>query len=287
MRTKYPEKLTANSTLVTTAMGEIETAIVGDGPPIVVLHGALGGYDRALVYSFPETGYKFICPSRPGYLRTSIKVGRTAEEQADMVAALLDAMQIEKAAVIGCSAGGPPAVEFAIRHPDRCWGLVMGNAINAPLSPLHSLIGPVARTVFQYDWITWFGVNRLVLFALRPNLGWQTRGDKAKQQHVLAMLDSMYPTSLRREGFLNDLEQFQKTPGYPLEAVHVPTMVVHGTSDMVVPYGQGEYSAKVIPGAQFLRVDKGTHLCFISHQEMILPALVEFFNAHNPTNQLN
>ncbi|MBN2046161.1 MAG: alpha/beta hydrolase [Anaerolineales bacterium] len=270
------QQLAAASQIIETSRGPVEALITGVGPAVVVLHGALGGYDRARVYSFPEAGFKFICPSRPGYLRTPLTAGKTAEEQADLTAALLDSLGIEKAAVIACSAGGPPAIQFTLRHPHRCWGLVMGNAINAPLSGLHGLITPVAQAFFGWDWFTWLGVNRTVLFLLRPNLGRQTLGDPAKQAHIKAMLDSMHPTSVRKAGLLNDLSQFQGHDGYPLEEISIPTLVVHGTADIVVPYAQGQASAKRIPNADFLSIKGGTHLCFISHHDIVKEKLVEF-----------
>lgn len=279
---KRIETLYNDSTVVETSRGPVEVKILGEGPAVVVLHGALGGYDRACVYTVPDSGFQFICPSRPGYLRTPLANAVTAEEQADLTAALLDALGIEKAAVIGCSAGGPPAIQFALRHPERCWGLVMGNAIIAPLSRAHGLMSPVARAFFGWDWLTWLGVNRGVLYLLRPNLGLQTFGSPAKQARVRAMLRSIHPTSVRREGFLNDMDQFQHNGSYPLEQIAVPTLVVHGTSDVVVPYGQGLESARRIPNAQFLSVPGGTHLCFISHQELVHPALIAFLNRHRP-----
>lgn len=279
---RYPERLRAHSEVIETAQGPVEVAICGHGPAVVLLHGALGGFDRAMLYSFPEAGFRFICPSRPGYLRTPLESGITAEAQADLVAALLDELGIEQAALIGCSAGGPPAVQFAVRYPHRCWALVMGNAITAPLHGLNVLIEPVAKLFFDWDWFTWFGVNRAVLYLLRPNLGIQTFGNSRKQQHIIAMLKSIYPTSLRKAGFLNDFSQFQHTSSYPLEQVSAPTMVVHGTADMVVPYHQGEISHDYIPNNQFLSVPGGTHLCFISHGEVVKPALAAFLQEHQP-----
>jgi pimeloyl-ACP methyl ester carboxylesterase len=276
------EALYTDSTLVETSRGPVEVKTLGEGPAVVILHGALGGYDRACVYAFPEAGFQFICPSRPGYLRTPLSAGTTAEEQADLTAALLDALGIEKAAVIGCSAGGPPTIQFALRYPDRCWGLVMGNAIVAPISHAYDLMVPVARAFFGWDWLTWFGVNRAVLYLLRPNLGMQTMGDPAKQVHIQAMLDSIYPTSIRRAGFLNDMDQVQHNGSYPLEQITAPALVVHGTADVVVPYRQGEETARRIPNARFLSVPGGTHLCFISHTELIRPALIGFLNRHRP-----
>lgn len=272
--------LLRSSQMVETSRGPIETEIEGEGPDVLVAHGALGGHDRARLYGFPEAGFRFICPSRPGYLRTPLSVGETIEEQADAFAALLDALNIEQAAILGCSAGGPVAIQFALRHPDRCWAMVLGNGITAPLSALHGMMEPTARLLFDWDWLTWFGVNRLVLYVLRPNLFVHVRGDALKQQRIVSMLKTMYPTSLRRPGFVNDLHQFQNTPGYPLEQITVPTLVVHGTHDMVVPYSHGVRAAYGIPGAQFLSIESGTHLDFISHVELVQPRIVAFLNSH-------
>ncbi len=280
----YPAHLQAQSQVIETARGPVEVAICGEGPAVVVMHGALGGFDRGMVYSFPELGFKFICPSRPGYLRTPLETGTTFEEQADLLAALLDALGIEKAAVMACSAGGPPSVYFASRYPQRCWALVMGNAMTGPIKGVNTLIEPVAKMFFDWDWFTWFGVNRAVLYLLSPNLGFQTINNREKQAHVVAMLRSMYPTSLRKAGFLNDFYQFQHTSDYPLDQVKAPTMVIHGTADMVVPYRQGETSAEQIPDNQFLSVPGGTHLCFISHPELVKPALGQFLLQHQPVD---
>lgn len=282
MRLNNQQQLAVKTEIIQTACGPIETLIEGEGPAVLVVHGALGGYDRANVYSYPESGFKFICPSRPGYLRTPIEVGKTAEEQADALAALLDALGIQKVALFACSAGGPISVEFCLRYPHRVWGLVMGSAINQPLSKAHALMGPVAKALFGWDWLTWFGVNRVVLYALMPNLGWQTRGDAVKQKKVRDMLRSMYPTSVRQAGFLNDMEQFQHEPRAKLEDIRTPTLVIHGTADLVVPYAQGVRSAQLIPDAEFLSVPGGTHLSFISHYELIYPKLMEFLHEHEP-----
>ena len=80
------EQLTENSAMIETRLGPVEVQQVGHGPAVVVLHGALGGYDRGRVYSLPDAGYRFICPSRPGYLRTPLSVAKTTEDQRLLVA---------------------------------------------------------------------------------------------------------------------------------------------------------------------------------------------------------
>ena len=121
------ERLESESSVVGTARGDIEYRAWGDdGPTILFLHGTPGGYDQAgrMGPIASAGGYRVVAPSRPGYLRTPLEVGHTPAEQADAFAALLSALDIERVAVVGASGGGPSALQFALRHPDRCWAHV-------------------------------------------------------------------------------------------------------------------------------------------------------------------
>lgn len=68
------ERVLAGSQVIETACGPIEYAISGDGFPVLVMHGAGGGYDQGLeiARSFVGDGFRFIVPSRFGYLRTPL-----------------------------------------------------------------------------------------------------------------------------------------------------------------------------------------------------------------------
>ncbi len=59
---------------------------------VLSVHGTPGGYDQRLGMD----GFRILAPSRPGYLRTPIDAGRTPREQADVYAALLDALSIDE-----------------------------------------------------------------------------------------------------------------------------------------------------------------------------------------------
>jgi pimeloyl-ACP methyl ester carboxylesterase len=126
----------SESRVAETAAGPIEYARVGQGPAVLVIHGCPGGYDQGLIATklAPSDEFTFISPSRPGYLRTPLHVGLTPEAQADSYAALLDALGISQAAIIGISGGAPSALQFALRHPGRCWGLVTVCAVARRLS---------------------------------------------------------------------------------------------------------------------------------------------------------
>ena len=76
-----------------------------------------------------------LSPPRPGYLRTPLTTGPTYEEQVDAYAALLDSIGVDRVAVYGLSAGGPPAIHFAARHPDRTSALLLGCAVTQTYAP--------------------------------------------------------------------------------------------------------------------------------------------------------
>src|SRR3981189_1971719 len=77
-RNDVTENLLRDSTVIQTAKGQIEYAEIGQGPPVLIAHGDPGGYDQVyqvLKLQHAENGdFKYIVPSRPGYLRTPLTV---------------------------------------------------------------------------------------------------------------------------------------------------------------------------------------------------------------------
>jgi len=97
----------------------------------------------------------------PGYDDTPSSVGKTAQEAADALAALLDALEIPAAGMIGISAAGPTALEFAKRHPGRIRKLVLESAVVAMVWDERTKRG--ARLLFgRMEKVTW-GLTRLAL----------------------------------------------------------------------------------------------------------------------------
>ena len=131
-------ELNSGSSLIGTASGEIEYAIDGDETPtILFFHGGQGGYDeiRTFLPGIFDRGFRVITWSRPGYLRTSLDVGKSPSEQADAAAALLDTLGIAKVGALGGSAGGPPVYEFALNYPEKLWAMVPVSAVNQTYAP--------------------------------------------------------------------------------------------------------------------------------------------------------
>src|SRR3712207_2875230 len=86
-----------------------------------------GGYDQGLIVgqAFVGSGYRLIALSRFGYLHTPLPADSSPVTQADAHAALLDALKIQQVTIVGVSDGGPSALQFALRHPERVSALVL------------------------------------------------------------------------------------------------------------------------------------------------------------------
>jgi len=109
--------------MLATRVGDVEIARLGQGSPVLLLHGAMGGWEQALILGRAAIGrapLEFLAISRPGYLRTPLARSKTPAEQAELCAAVLDSLALL----------GPPW------WPSRA-------AARAPLN-LHSAIPPGA-----------------------------------------------------------------------------------------------------------------------------------------------
>lgn len=149
----HERELRTGSQMAATSLGRVEYAMTGQGVPVLKIHGSPGGYDHSIAgaRARPDdiTGFQIIAPSRPGYLRTPLSSGRTPAEQADLYAALLDVLKIDRVIVSGVSGGGASALQFAVRHPQRTIGLIL---VAPALHSRREYTGPMK---FQNSAVMW------------------------------------------------------------------------------------------------------------------------------------
>jgi pimeloyl-ACP methyl ester carboxylesterase len=276
--------LDAASVVVETARGPIEYAEIGQGPPVLISHGTSGGHDRAFRIAQTLGGERFrlIAPSRPGYLRTPLSVGRTPAEQADAFAALLDGLSVDSAAVIGISGGGPSVLEFALRHPRRCWGIVLVAAVTQPWhrAPRRSPISELAARILATGVGGWLATGAVTLAPEGVVRGLTGASRETALRRLSEIID---PGGRRRAGRRNDLAQFRSLALPPLEGIGCPALVVHGTKDEEVPRGHAEFAARSIPGAKLLWVEGGSHGLFSSRAREVAPEILSFLERHAPS----
>ena len=301
-RNRQIERVESNSTVVETTQGPVEYSIIGEGPAVLVLHGTLGGYDQLqpMVRLLNAGSYRFIFVSRPGYLRTPLSTGGGFEEQADAYAALLDELGIDQVAVLAISGGGPSALQFALRYPERCWGMVMlsanadveaGNANRASERSGESARQPprvVTNIVFS-DLSSWVlvGASKLLprqflTVLVGEEYVEEVLIDPAKRALYTESVDSLALLSRRRAGALNDGAQFLTFTGYPFQDVTAPMLILHGASDNAVNTAQPRHLDATVPDSRFIEIEGGTHYMLISHHDILAPLILDFLDAHVP-----
>jgi pimeloyl-ACP methyl ester carboxylesterase len=264
------EGLARGSRLIQTACGPIEYSEAGSGTPVLSIHGAGGGWDQGLLIShFIGTGFRVIAPSRFGYLNTPYPDDRSAGAQADAYACLLDSLGIESASVIAFSAGGPSALQFALRHPQRTDALVMVSAISdaslvdpRPVDPskdpmlslmLTDFAFWAATTYFPERAMAFFGVSRAAQQRLTPS----------EHDRALRVLRMILPMSLRKTGNFNDPAHWFERGTFDLERITAPTLVIHATDDTFVPFAHGQHTAAHIPNARLATEEFGGHFVYV------------------------
>ena len=262
--------------LIQTSRGPLEYAVLGEGLPLIVMHGSGGGAGQGLLmrYLVDTRRIQIIALSRPGYGGTPLETAPQIEQQADRVVELLNALKIESAAVLGHSAGGPPAAYFALRHPERCLGLVLLSAVLPPpgqrLARGIRSMPAMFRVLGFSDWPLRVFIT-LVRHVILPLMGWlNIRGlaqDNARRV-VAELFEGMLPVSAWRVGTLNDHLRLGTTP-LAFETCRVPALIVHGTADPVAAYEPARTAANAIPGAKLVAIEGGSHAIFASHYQKV------------------
>jgi pimeloyl-ACP methyl ester carboxylesterase len=249
----------------------------------------MGGYDQGqiLVRTVGETGYRYVAVSRPGYLGTPLTAGRTLEEQADLYAELLDGLGIRQTAVMAISGGGPSAIHFALRHRNRCWGLVListcAGKVDTPIPLSFQLMKHLVRLP-AFVAMMKRRTKKDLEGALRrsitdPILRARTVRDPEVRPLMEEVLVGLFDRIVRRlPGTENDI-RIIRTTTYPLEQIAVPALVVHGTEDRLVPFAEhGKSLAARIPGAQLLAVEGGVHMAIFTHREEVRARVTRFLH---------
>lgn len=102
----------------------------GSGPPILMLHGGMADHVAARPLVAPlASRYRVITPDLRASGRSCYGATLSFDQLADDLAALLDHLAEPRAVIGGVSSGSGVAVRFALRHADRCAGLVVVNPV--------------------------------------------------------------------------------------------------------------------------------------------------------------
>jgi pimeloyl-ACP methyl ester carboxylesterase len=279
------------STVAATRCGPIEYQAAGVGIPLLMIHGSGGGHDQGMAWARPlvQQGVRVVAMSRFGYLRTPRPADASPEAQADAHVCLLDALGIDKAAVVGVSAGGPSALQTALRHPDRVSALVLVVPITYKPGTVADSAPPVSDAkdalllrLLGSDLLFWTGLHlardpliRHVLATPPELVAVATEEERAR---VNDMAERILPVSSRAAGLRDDTRLGKSLGPYALSSIRAPTLVVSARDDGFGTYAGAQYTASGIPGAKFIGFDAGGHL-LVGHDEAVRNEIVQLLKA--------
>jgi pimeloyl-ACP methyl ester carboxylesterase len=291
-------RVSSGSKLINTPCGLVEYADVGTGAPVLVIHGAGGGFDQGVEVARPliDNGFRVIAPSRFGYLRTPLPADASPMAQADAHACLLNALRLDKVAVLGVSAGAPSAMQLCLRHPERCTAMVLGvplvysprPAAGATPEEPSTVSELLLNTTLSSDFIFWIvsklGHNVMIEAVLGTPQKDVARAGSDEQARVSEFLAHIEPVSRRKKGLLNEAAVVKSLSRYDLEGFTVPTLVFSVEDDLYKTYPGARYTAEHIHGARFVSYPSGGHLN-VGHQKEVWSEARRFLKAVVKTTQ--
>ena len=279
-------RASAGSRLVDTRCGAIEVQEAGDGMPLLMVHGSGGGHDQGMAWAQPlvREGVRVVAMSRFGYLRTARPADASPEAQADAHACLLDALGIERAAVMGVSAGAPSAMQMAIRHPERVSALVLVVPIAYKPGDVVGTVPAVSDTkdtwllrLLGSDFLFWSALqvarDQVIRHVLATPPALVAAASASERRRVNELADRILPVSARAAGLRDDTRLGKGLRPYALASIVAPTLVVSARDDGFGTYASAAYTASQIPRAAFLGFDQGGHL-LVGHEDAVRSAVL-------------
>ncbi len=187
----------------------------------------------------------------------------TTADQADDAAAVLRALGVTRAHIVGISMGGFIALELALRHPDLVEKLVLtgtsaGGSVHVQPSP--EIAALLTRDRGELE----IGALAKENYTLLMGPGYAASHPEAME--MIAEIARYRPQTLDAY-----LRQLQACLGHDvssrLSQIRVPTLVVHGEVDPLVPVENGKYLAEHIPGAKLVLYPNTGHIAIIERAE--------------------
>ena len=250
----------------------------GMGFPVLFITG-LGGFasfwqdqvptfaKRFEIVTFDHRGIGQSDPARMGY---------TVERMAVDAVALLDALEIRRAHVVGHSTGGAIAQVLALEHPHRLAGIVLAASwtkADAYFRRLYALrkeilerLGP--SMYLQSATLLWYPT------------WWIARNNERLRQIEAQHLATFAPTAIV-SGRIDAMLAFDRTA--ELARIKTPTLVIGAEDDIVTPSYYSEELARLIPGAEIKLFPRGGHFLTHVRAREFNNAVLPFLVSHTPS----
>jgi class 3 adenylate cyclase/pimeloyl-ACP methyl ester carboxylesterase len=235
--------------------------VMWEQPSIARFFGRLAGIGRLICYNPRGTGVS--SPMSPG---TSL------QEWMDDLRGVMDAVGVERAAIIGDTEGGPTAMMFAATYPERTSALVLINTFARFMRDVDYPAGlpaeSIPKLVESFEQV--YGTGAMVdVLAPSAAVDEEFRTWHARYQRL-----SMSGPGAAGTGYRAWLVDLDVRPILP--SIRVPTLVLHRADNGFVRSGHGRFLADAIPGAKYVDLPGRDALYFVGDSEGILDEIEEF-----------
>ncbi len=241
----------------------------GSGEPLLLIMGL--GYPSSLWHrSRPLLSQHFrtVAFDNRGVGLSDVPPGPySIATMASDAAAVLDAAGVDSAHVFGVSMGGMIAQEFALQYPARTRSLILG--CTSPGGPLAVRAERKVADILRGRDMTLAQAREAML----PYI-YDAGTSREKIEEDLTLRRHCPPSV---EGYTAQLQGILAWEGYSrIAQIKVPTLVIHGKSDALVPTGNGELIASLIPGAKLVLIEHASHLFLTDQTQPAHEAIMEF-----------
>jgi 3-oxoadipate enol-lactonase len=259
--------------------GRLRYDAAGAGPVVVFVHPGL--WDRRTwddqMRTFPAAGYRAVRYDARGYGESSRPTGGPYSVVSDQLA-LLDALDVTEAALVGCSMGGSIEIDFALEHPDRVWALI---AVASGLSGFEALEeeedwweerwSPVQAAIDAGD------LERAEELQLEI---WAPLGtdDEAGRRIRDIAFDNIHELTMDESAQV-DLDP---PAAYRLGEIDVPTLVMIAEHDPPYMRRLGDLIARGIPDARKATIEGADHVVNVRQPELFDDAVLAFLDEVRP-----
>lgn len=257
-------------------------AEAGSGPPVVALHGGLGGWDQSAILDLAlfgaPIGRRVLAVARPGYPGSTTLGSGDPRAQAERLLRLLDERGVDRAVLAAVSGGGPIALAFAAAHPDRCRGLVLVSACAGALtSPVPLAMRATLALRRVKPLVDWMG-RRLRDAPIRDAA---LRAILAEDPETAELFDALRRTfaddlGRRLGGLADDIAMCAAAHAPRAGEIVAPALFIHAVDDPIVPFALAEIAAARLPRSEILALSDGGHRVLFTRRAEIRDAATAF-----------
>jgi pimeloyl-ACP methyl ester carboxylesterase len=271
---------------------DVTYRMAGEGPAVVLVHG-LAGSSTTWKYVMPVLAERFtvIAPDLLGH-------GQSAKPRGDYslgayasgIRDLMVALDVDRATFVGHSLGGGVAMQLAYQFPERCERLVLvasgglGKEVNLLLRAV-SL--PGAEVVLPLVLAPWFRERAESVGTVLRRGGWRPGG-------TFAEVWRSYTTLTTREGqnaFVHTVRSVIDPAGQRVSARDrlylagaVPTLIVWGDQDRVIPVGHAHAAHDLMPGSRLEILEGAGHFLPFEDPVWFNRVLLDFLDTTTPAH---